>query len=79
MDAKSIERVVRGAVSTVLTRIVERRQTSGNRDRDNSESEVEDHQPAIQNSTKAAKKKRCSYIASYTSYKCSYMEYNRHV
>ena len=60
MDAKSIERVVRGAVSTVLTRIVERRQTSGNGDRgDNSESEVEDHQPAIQNQKQL--KRRYSY------------------
>ena len=60
MDEKSIERVVRGAVSSVLTRIISERQpTSGNEDnRHNSESEVEDNQLAIQNSTQGAKKKR---------------------
>ena len=62
MDAKSIERVVRGAVSDVLTRIVNERQTSGvaNTNGDTSESsELEDNQrqpPATQVS-----KKRCAY------------------
>ena len=61
MDAQSIERVVRGAVSTALTRIVnERQQTSGNGD--NSDSEADGCQPGIQNSTQKKRYRPTSYV-----------------
>ena len=66
MDAKSIERVVRGAVSTVLTRIVEdsrqTRPTRENGNQDSSDSETEDHL-AIRNSRQVNKKKRYTAIS----------------
>ena len=73
MDAKSIERVVRGAVSTVLTRIVNDSRsgltsTNGADDSpgDNSESSEDYQRRPAATQVQVSKKKRFVYI--HTSY-----------